>query len=504
MRHLLLTGASGLLGGQVMARLLDHGRPVAVLVRPDGRHSGRERIEAILGREEELLGRLLPRPVVLEGDLTAPACGLTERDVAWTRRCCSAVLHNAASLEFVGSDRVGEPWRTNVTGTRMLLELVRQAGIDEFHHVSTAYVCGLTPGPIAESASTGHDGFRNDYEASKHEAEWLVRSASFLRAPTFYRPAVIVGDSRTGATTTYHGMMAMLKLMAVIVRSLPADETGFTSVPLRLAMTGDEKRNMVPVDWVAEVLARLVGLPAARGRTIHLAPEHPITTREIIDATSSYLNSGGVELCGPNRPEQLNDVECFAYGGKGLYEAYEQTDPVFETGNLRQLVPELPCPVIDEAMIHRFLAHGDADQWGKRRRPSPPVHACVGETLATLEGDELAAVVTRLMERGPEGPGAALGLHLVGPGGGSWTIHVNASGSARLELGVPEGCPCVRLPARELSGILEHGVLEKAAAAGSRLGAAEHPGLSASGDMPSDGVPSDDMPSNHAVRLGMR
>jgi nucleoside-diphosphate-sugar epimerase len=477
-----------------MARLLDHGRQVAVLVRPDGRHSGRERIEAILRCEEETLGRLLPRPVVLEGDLTASTCGLTERDVAWLGRSCSAVLHNAASLEFVGSDRAGEPWRTNVTGTRMLLDLARQAGIDEFHHVSTAYVCGLTPGPIPESASTGHHGFRNDYEASKHEAEWLVRSASFLREPTFYRPAVIVGDSRTGATTTYHGMMAMLKLMTVIVRSLPADENGFTRVPLRLAMTGDEKRNMVPVDWVAEVLVRLVGLPAARGRTIHLSPAHPITTREIIDATSSYLNSGGVELCGPNRPEQLNDVECFAYGGKGLYEAYEQTDPVFDTGNLHQLVPELPCPVIDEAMIHRFLAHGDADHWGKRRGRSQPVDTWIGDMLATLEGDELKAVATRLMERRPEGPEAALGLHLVGPGGGSWTIRGKASGSAGLELGVSDGCPCVRLPARELAEMLGNGVLKKAAVEGSRPRVAEHLGL----------VSSNDVCSDDAVRLGMR
>jgi len=241
-------------------------------------------------------------------------------------------------------------------------------GIREFHDVSTAYVCGLTPGPIPEGPATGSHGFRNDYEASKFEAEQLVRSAACLDRPTFFRPAVIVGDSRTGATSTYHGMMAMLQLMTVIVRSLPADETGFRKVDFRLAMTGAEQRNFIPVDWVAEAMVRLLASPEARGRTIHLAPNQPITIRQLIDYTSSYLNSGGVEFCGPDKPTDLNPIESMAYGGKSLYEPYEQTDPVFETTTLDALLPDLPCPMIDEPMLHRFLAFGDAERWGKKRR----------------------------------------------------------------------------------------------------------------------------------------
>ena len=140
---------------------------------------------------------------------------------------------------------------------------------------------------------------------------------------------------------------------------------------------------MIPVDWVANAIARLLADPRARGRTIHLAPDHPITIRQIIDFTSSYLNSGGVEFCGPLAIDDLNDTESAAYAGKGLYEAYEQTDPVFALDTIKELLPDLPCPIIDEPMIHRFLAFGDADRWGKRRR-----NAAGGRPLAdSLRGD---------------------------------------------------------------------------------------------------------------------
>jgi nucleoside-diphosphate-sugar epimerase len=407
MSHLFVTGVSGLLGGQLMARLLGQGRKLAVLVRPSAGASGAERIEAMLVREEEATGHLLPRPVVLEGELTSVACGLAGADIEWVRRSCSAVLHNAASLEFIGKDRNEDPWRTNVGGTRNVLNLAERAGIREFHHVSTAYVCGLTPGPIPEAPATGSHGFRNDYEASKFEAEHLVRSAAFLDRPTFFRPAVIVGDSRTGATSTYHGMMAMLQLMAVIVRSLPADEHGFRKVDLRLAMTGDEQRNFIPVDWVAEAMVRLLDMPQARGRTIHLAPNKPITIRELIDFTSSYLNSGGLQFCGPHRPTDLNPIEAMAYGGKSLYEPYEQTDPVFETATLGELLPDLPCPTIDEAMIHRFLAFGDADRWGKRRRRPLAGTRDDGRQNGGSHQVQLAAPVAEPMIGYPVGASAA-------------------------------------------------------------------------------------------------
>jgi len=441
MTHTLLTGATGLLGSQLMADLLEANVPLAVLVRPGAEVSCRERIESLLQRQEAARAATLPRPVVLEGDLNAERCGLGHEQLGWLRRNCGRIVHSGASLQFIGKDRAEEPWRSNVGGTQHVLQVSEVAGVRDFWHVSTAYVSGLAKGVIPERPSTDVHGFRNDYEASKHEAETLVRSAAWLDRPTFVRPAVIVGDSRTGATTTYHGLMAMLRLMTVIVRSLPADETGYRHVSLRLTMTGDERRNMVPVDWVSETIAVLLQSGVARGGIYHVAPDRPITTREIIDYASSYLNSGGVQFVGNTPPEDMTLLEEMAYGGKGLYESYEDTDPVFSMENLHAIPGVRHCPPLDEATIHRFLAYGDEDRWGKRRQKPAVVSRWMEDVLAELRtagGEAAVAEVARLAASGPQAePPATVGLEVLGPGGGAWMVELTEDGSATITKGRP-------------------------------------------------------------------
>ncbi len=190
---------------------------MAVLVRPSKSESARQRVETLLRHWELALETVLPRPVVLEGDLSEIDLGLDNRTLDWIEGHCTAVFHNAASLVFRGDDPDGEPYLSNVEGTRRILELCRCTGIRQYHHVSTAYVCGLRNGRILESDVNVGQTAGNVYEKTKLQAEMLVRSAAsahggWLDPPTIYRPSIIVGDSQTGYTTTYHGFYAPLKL----------------------------------------------------------------------------------------------------------------------------------------------------------------------------------------------------------------------------------------------------------------------------------------------------
>jgi len=234
-RHLLLTGSTGLLGSYLVRDLLLDGQPLALLVRGSRRESPQARIEQIVTRWEVELGKRLPRPRVFAGDLSSPLCGLGGADVSWIARNCSDLLHNAASLSFRGSDRQAEPWLSNVTGTRNVLDLVHAADIEHLHHVSTAYVCGLRSGRVLEEEADVGQDFANDYERSKVEAEKMVRSAEGPSSVSVYRPSIIVGDSRTGFTSTYHGFYAALRLVHMLLTRVALGSTSANAV---LALLG--------------------------------------------------------------------------------------------------------------------------------------------------------------------------------------------------------------------------------------------------------------------------
>ncbi len=119
--YLLLTGATGMLGSQLLAKLLLRQMPVAVLARPKtGRtpESAYQRIDQLLQRFERAYGRHLKRPVVLTGDINQEGLGLCSTADAWCRQHVGRVLHSAASLSFLPASESpdNEPYRTNVDG----------------------------------------------------------------------------------------------------------------------------------------------------------------------------------------------------------------------------------------------------------------------------------------------------------------------------------------------------------------------------------------------------
>jgi thioester reductase-like protein len=107
--YVLLTGGTGLLGRYLIRDLTDRGVSLALLVRPTRKMSAEQRVEALMATWDAQLGRPLPRPHVIQGDLSRPDLGLDAEDRGWIAENCDLVLHNAASLTFHGTDRNGEP-----------------------------------------------------------------------------------------------------------------------------------------------------------------------------------------------------------------------------------------------------------------------------------------------------------------------------------------------------------------------------------------------------------
>ncbi len=435
--YVLLTGSTGLLGRYLIRDLLLAGKRLAVLARPSRKETAAQRIEAIMQMWDAELGQPMPRPICLEGDICSEGLGLDDASRNWVAEHCSTMLHSAASLTF-HADGSGEPRRSNVGGTESMLGLCRETGIRDLHYVSTAYVCGLR-GDIAreDELDVGQD-FRNDYEKTKLEAETLVRQADFIDKLTVYRPAVISGDSKTGYTNTYHGLYLYLRLMAILVPQQELDANGRRHTPIRLPMTGDERRNVVPIDWISEVMTHLFLTPEAHGKTFNLAPEKCLTPRGIIDAGYSYFNSTGVEYVGDAEidPATFNRFESEFLPSIGMYDNYEATDPTFDCTNLRKYAGHLPCPEIDEAMLHQYIRYGEQDRWGKRRPPKVSSAFSVEEHL-----DAACSRIYKDAVAESSGIGATgdmtwrIAFEVLGVGGGQWALVVRDGLLVKAERG---------------------------------------------------------------------
>lgn len=252
----VVTGGTGFIGRRVVARLLDcHlDAQVWVLVRRPS-----------LGRFERLSAEWGDRVKPLVGEI--PELDLTDQVIAELGRV-DHLVHCAAIYNItVGA---AEQRAANVEGTRAVIALARRLGAT-FHHVSSIAVAGDFRGEYTEDDFDVGQGLPTPYHQTKFEAEALVRDTPGLRY-RIYRPAVVVGDSRTGEMDKVDGpyyFFGVLRKLAV----LPS----FT--PIMLPDTG--RTNIVPVDYVADAVVALMHADGRDGQTFHLTAPSTVGLRGI-------------------------------------------------------------------------------------------------------------------------------------------------------------------------------------------------------------------------------
>ncbi|HXZ99107.1 MAG TPA: AMP-binding protein [Candidatus Binatia bacterium] len=261
---ILLTGGSGFLGTQVARRLIeetDH-RLVVLVQAPDDAAAIR-----LLGRAywdwRELRGHLGDRIEAIAGDLAKPQLGLSPEAYRGLVKTVTHIIHGAANIRLGSPLEVLRP--TNVGGTAQVIDLAKAVnadhGLRRLAYISTAYVAGRRTGAIGEERPTGEGGFTNFYEQTKYEAECLVHDAGDEVPVSIFRPGMVVGDSATGYILTFNTFYAPIRQYLVHHQRLMPGGSG-----LRI--------NIVPVDYVADCIARLTFDPAAAGLTFHLTAPH--------------------------------------------------------------------------------------------------------------------------------------------------------------------------------------------------------------------------------------
>ena len=170
----LVTGATGFIGGRLAKRLVQEGYSVRCLVRASS--------------DTSLLDELDVQIAV--GDLTRA------RSLARAVEGCHYVFHCGALVSDWATTE--EIVRTNVEGTRNLLEVSVGAPVRRFIHFSTTDVYGYPDGAAIDEAYTA-TRFRNWYAQTKLDAEAEVRRVERTDAldAVILRPATVYGPGST-------------------------------------------------------------------------------------------------------------------------------------------------------------------------------------------------------------------------------------------------------------------------------------------------------------------
>jgi len=260
-----VTGATGFIGRNLVARLLKREGTVYALVRAGSR-----------GRLEELRTAWGPdgaRVVPVAGDLAQSGLGVSEEDLLTLRGEVDHFFHLAAIYDMAAGAEAQEV--ANVEGTRHAVELAGAIEAGCFHQVSSIAAAGLYHGTWTEDMFEQAERLdTHPYFRTKHESERIVREEC-PRPWRVYRPGIVVGDSRTGEIDKVDGPYYMFKLLQQARRVLPA------WLPT-LGIEGGEI-NIVPVDFVAAAIDHIAHRPDLDGRAFHLTDPKPKTAGEVLN-----------------------------------------------------------------------------------------------------------------------------------------------------------------------------------------------------------------------------
>ena len=277
-----VSGGGGFLGSYVVEGLLDAGfQRIYVLARRSASRNVQERLQALWWRRPALLNELGKRIVPVEGDITCERLALDRERYRELAGEVSHIVHTAAEI---GVNETAERFgAVNVDGTlNMLLfadEAQKSGGLARFVHVSTAYVAGTRNGYIREDELHA-EGFNSLYEQSKYGAELLVRDFAESFPVSIVRPAQIVGDTKTGFVATFNTLYYPMKLY--LKGQLPV-----------IPVSAQQRLNMVPVDYVADLVVKTAIDPRAAGKTFHatLPATHQPQVGELIAFVREWARS---------------------------------------------------------------------------------------------------------------------------------------------------------------------------------------------------------------------
>jgi 2-alkyl-3-oxoalkanoate reductase len=359
---ILVTGATGALGGWLAGSALADGLPVCAVVRREAGKDPRERLEDCLARIG-IDGS--PNLHVVEGDILEEGLGLSPASLPCR---VGMVIHSAASTEF-DDDPPGLTYRTNVDGVRNVLALAQRCRAP-LVHFSTAYIAGDRGGRVLESELDVGQGFYNPYELAKCRGESLVRQWTVETGlpAIILRPSIVMGDSQTGRMPRFSMVYDMMRIIDAFSASASGSE-------LRIVAREEATKNLIPVDYFADAAWRLI--KNGRPGTYHIVNPRPTTIADLQRIFAELFGRHGLRIVSPEQygERPATTAERLCHRAMAHYRPYMlNSEPIFDTAATEAaLMGSNPAlPAMDVEYFRRLLAYARQVNWGRKSvaRPS--------------------------------------------------------------------------------------------------------------------------------------
>src|SRR5512133_2644918 len=273
-----VTGATGFIGKRLVKKLLERkGSVVHFLIRQES--------EGKVAALRKFWGASAARVVPVFGDLTAKKLGVSAAAVKLLRGQIDHFYHLAAVYDLAADEH--SQVAINIDGTRNTVEFAAAIQAGHFHHVSSIAAAGLYEGVFREDMFEEAENYAHPYFRTKHESEKIVRQEGKLPW-SVYRPAMVVGDSRTGEMDKIDGPYYFFKLIQRMRQLLP---------PWMPAVGLEGGRvNIVPVDFVVDALDHISHKAGIDKRCFHLVDPVGYRVGDVLDIFSRAAHAPKMNL----------------------------------------------------------------------------------------------------------------------------------------------------------------------------------------------------------------
>jgi len=375
-----LTGATGFLGSHLMASLLTKGYNIIVFGRSAKNESLNERIARLLKWFE--IDNFSGQVTYIDTDLSQDNLGIEEGEYSRLCSVVGSVIHCASDTSFSENKRE-KVMAANINNLKGILEFSKNANVNFFHYISTAYVAGTGMTYCKEILSSAKT-FTNVYEESKAAAENII--SGFCQKNSInlsiIRPSIVYGDSQNGRSLKFNALYFPIRSAQSIrdiylndlnnnggikaaKNGIYIDKDGYLFLPLKIYLPREGDLNIIPVDYFVNATVKIIENCSGSG-IYHLTNNSPTTMKIVAEYYQQLMKVRGVEIIYGNPRDNIerNPAEELFDRFIEPYRPYLSDNRVFDRTNANKATDGLNPPSFTYEIFKTCMEYAIEVNWG--------------------------------------------------------------------------------------------------------------------------------------------